>query len=221
MRERERPQSTKPGRTIHLRFVGREALTHQHFFTPGHRLKAQTAQVHDHTRPGVFGINCPPILSHDITGRTRKGRLRSPRVANNVVRFFSAFFIIGKNRPFCTRTTPALFFPHRPSGNTFVHSSLKNYSITGFKEGTQCLYLNIPQESPTMPVLTLSTQSKTGWMILIGMPWCQTIRAVQFKEEQLRRFDRCLAGEGKPHQLIPLYRYILRRHLRIDRSRNI
>src|SRR6266487_1562750 len=161
--------------------------------------------------------SCPTTF----TGRTRKGRLRSPRVANNVVRFFSAFFIIGKNRPFCTRTTPALFFPHRPSGNTFVHSSLKNYSITGFKEGTQCLYLNIPQESPTMPVLTLSTQSKTGWMILIGMPWCHTIRAVQFKEEQLRRFDRCLAGEGKPHQLIPRYRYILRRHLRIDRSRNI
>src|SRR5712692_2307536 len=89
-----------------------------------------------------------------FTGRTRKGRLRSPRVAKNVVRFFAALFMIGK-------TVPSVLEQHlhcSPPGLTLQKYSClffaKNYSFSGSKEGTQRLYLNIPHASINMPVIT-------------------------------------------------------------------
>src|SRR5579859_2246420 len=94
-----------------------------------------------------------------LIGRTRKGRLRSPRVALNVTRRFSAFFIIGQNRPFCTGTTPTLFSRLSLLRNN-VSVRTEQFCLRHLKPEPNVTD-NIPHSQVCMPVLFITTEHDT------------------------------------------------------------
>ncbi len=108
MDKRKRLQPLRHNRTIHTRLVDWRVFAHQYLALPCHRIEAQPAQVHDHTRPDVFGINCPPLAPHHTYRSNAQRSVEIAQISPQRCAFPFGLFH-GWNRPFLYQDNNKLF----------------------------------------------------------------------------------------------------------------
>src|SRR5215469_205028 len=99
MDKREGFEPLRSDRTIHTRLVDWRAFAHQYLALPRYRFEAQTTQVHDHTGPGVFWINCPPLAPHHTYRSNAQRSVEIAQISPQRCAFPFGLFH-GWNRPF-------------------------------------------------------------------------------------------------------------------------